>query len=104
MDQRKTTGLKPVGGLWGLAFALSNMTDTVRYLQSEADVNWLKKYQPEIWAKTDKFVLLSGYLTYKMTGRIADSTGCQVAYIPFDYKTKSGRGKFGLEVAGSPDG
>ena len=94
MDQRKTTGLKPVGGFWGLAFALAGMTDTVSYLQSDADVNWLQKFQPEIWEKTHKYVLLSGYLTYKMTGRIADSVGCQVAYIPFDYKTKKWAGKF----------
>jgi sugar (pentulose or hexulose) kinase len=29
---------------------------------------------------------LSGYLTYRLTGRFADSIGCQVGYMPFDYK------------------
>jgi len=93
LDQRRTTGLKPVGGLWGLLFSLSGMTETVAYLQAEAESNWIRKYQPEIWAKTHKFLLLSGYLNYKMTGQFVDSVGSQVAYIPFDYKNLSWCGK-----------
>ena len=31
-------------------------------------------------------MLLSGYLTYRLIGKFVDSVGCQVAYIPFDYK------------------
>ena len=62
------------------------MTDTVAYLQSEAEANWIRTYQPEVWAHTHKYLFLSGYLTHRMTGRFVDSVGCQVGYIPFDYK------------------
>jgi sugar (pentulose or hexulose) kinase len=86
LDQRRTSGLKPVGGLWGLAFALSGMSETVAYLQSEAELNWIRTQQPEIWAKTHKYLLLSGYLTFRLTGQYRDSIGSQVGYIPFDYK------------------
>ena len=85
-DQRRTSGLTPLGGLWGLAFRLTSMTDTIAYIQAEAEANWIRTHQPEIWQKTAKFVLLSGYLTYRLTGQLADLTGCQVAYLPFDYK------------------
>jgi len=87
LDQRRTEGLKPVGGWWGLAFKLSNMTETVAYLQAEAEANWIRTYQPEIWEQTYKYLFLSGYLTYRLTGRFVDSVGCQVGYIPFDYKS-----------------
>jgi len=86
LDNRRTLGLKPVGGWWGLAFRLSGMTETVAYLQAEAEANWIRTHQPEIWKNTHKYLLLSGYLTYKMTGCFVDSVGCQVGYIPFDYK------------------
>ncbi len=86
LDQRRTYGLKPVGGLWGLAFKLVGMTETVAYLQAEAEANWIRTQQPEIWDATYKYLLLSGYLTHKLTGRMVDSVGCQVAYVPFDYK------------------
>ncbi|RLC75684.1 MAG: carbohydrate kinase [Chloroflexi bacterium] len=86
LDQRRTEGLKPVGGLWGLAFRLSGMTETSAYLQAEAEANWLRTSQPEIWERTHKYLYLSGYLTYRLVGRLADSVGCQVGYMPFDYK------------------
>jgi sugar (pentulose or hexulose) kinase len=89
LDQRRTSGLKPIGGLWGLAFKLSGMSETVAYLQAEAESNWIKHYQPDVWSKTHKFLFLSGYLTYCLTGRFVDSVGCQVGYIPFDYKKKT---------------
>ena len=37
LDQRKTYGLPPVGGLWGLIFKVTRLTKTVAYLQQEAD-------------------------------------------------------------------
>jgi sugar (pentulose or hexulose) kinase len=86
LDQRRTPGLKPVAGLWGLAFRLVGASETVAYLQAEAEANWIHTHQPEIWNKTYKYVFLSGYLTYLLTGQYADSVGCQVGYIPFDYK------------------
>jgi sugar (pentulose or hexulose) kinase len=86
LDQRRTEGLKPLGGPWGLAFRVSGMSRTVAYLQAEAEANWIYTHQPEIWRQTDKYVYLSGYLTYRLTGRLVDSTGCQVGYMPFDYK------------------
>lgn len=86
LDQRRTYGLKPVGGWWGLAFRLAGVSGTVAYLQAEAEANWIRTYQPEVWERTYKYLLLSGYLTYRLTGRFVDSVGCQVGYIPFDYK------------------
>ena len=95
LDQRRTPKemMKPVSGLWGLLFALSGMTETVAYLQAEAESNWIRTYQPEIWQKTHKFVFLSGYLTYRLTDKFVDSVGCQVGYIPFDYKRQAWSGK-----------
>ncbi len=86
LDQRKTYGQPPVGGIWGLIFKLTRLTKTVAYLQEEAEANWIRTHQPEIWNQTHKYLLLSGYLTYKLTGKFVDSIGCQVGYIPFDYK------------------
>lgn len=89
LDQRRSEGLKPVGGLWGAAFAAVKMRETVAYIQAEAEANWIMHNQPEIWNKTYKYLYLSGYLTYRLTGRFVDSVGCQVGYMPFDYKAKT---------------
>ncbi len=86
LDQRRTEGLPPIGGLWGAAFWLTGMRDTVSYFQAEAESNWIRTHQPDIWEATDKYVFLSGYLTSRLVGRVVDSSGCQVGYVPFDYK------------------
>ena len=87
-DQRHTNDLKPVGGLWGLAFRLAGMSDTVAYLQSQAEANWIQRHEPDVWKRTHKYLLLSGYLSFRLTGRFVDSVGCQVGYLPFDYKAQ----------------
>jgi sugar (pentulose or hexulose) kinase len=86
LDQRRILGLKPVGGFWGLAFKAAGMSETVAYLQAEAEANWIRVNQPDIWSKTHKYLFLSGYLTFLLTGRFVDSVACQVGYMPFDYK------------------
>jgi sugar (pentulose or hexulose) kinase len=88
LDQRRVDGLKPVRGLWGAAFKLVGMAETVAYIQSEAEANWIRTHQPDIWAKTHKYLMLSGYLTYRLVGRFVDSSSAQVGYVPFDYKKR----------------
>lgn len=88
LDQRRTEGLPPVSGLWGAAFALAGASDTVAYLQAEAEWNWIRIHQPEIAKNTYRYLLLSGYLTFRLTGRFVDSIGNQVGYIPFDYRVQ----------------
>lgn len=85
-DQRRTSGQQPVAGRWGVAFRLTGLRETIAYIQAEAELNWIRTYQPEVWSSTHKLLLLSGYLTYRLTGRFVDSVACQVAYLPFDYK------------------
>lgn len=85
LDQRRTEGLPPVGGMWGLAFRAVRMRETVAHFQAEAEVNWLHRHQREIWDRTHKYLFMSGYLAHRLCGRFVDSVGCQVGYVPFDY-------------------
>ncbi|MDE2433023.1 MAG: FGGY-family carbohydrate kinase [Burkholderiales bacterium] len=86
LDQRNATRLPPIGAHWRTAFRAIGVRDTIQYFQKEADANWLAEFQPDIWAKTHKFLLLSGLLNHRLTGRFVDSVGSQVGYIPFDFK------------------
>ncbi len=88
LDQRRIEGLPPLGGLWGAAFKIAGASETVAYLQAEAEANWLRINQPDIWNATHKYLFLSGFLTHRLVGRFVDSVGCQVGYVPFDYKTQ----------------
>jgi len=86
LDQRRADQIPRLKWWWDAAFKLIGMRDTVRHFQKEAEANWIAQHQPELWARTDKYLLLSGYLNYRFTGRFVDSVASQVGYIPFDYK------------------
>lgn len=86
LDQRSTEGVKPIGGFWGALFKLARVDGTVRYVQKEAEANWIYANQPDIWEQTYKYVFLSGYFILKLTGEYRDSIGSQVGYFPFDNK------------------
>ena len=86
LDQRRTDALPPLSPWWKLAFKLARVQGTIDFFRGEAEINWIKSHQPEIWNRTDKFLLLSGYLNYRLCGRFVDSAGAQVGYLPFDYK------------------
>jgi sugar (pentulose or hexulose) kinase len=86
LDHRRAEDLGGLRGPWGLALSAMGQGKNVAYLMAEAEANWVRTRQPEVWANTHKYLLLSGFLNYKLTGRFVDSVGCQVGYIPFDYK------------------
>jgi sugar (pentulose or hexulose) kinase len=62
------------------------MLDAAVYTIKECDANWIRQNQPEIWNRTHKYLFLSGFFNYKLTGEFADSAGNIVGYVPFDYK------------------
>jgi sugar (pentulose or hexulose) kinase len=86
LDRRRTDGLPPIGGIWGAMFRVTGMRETIKAFQAEAEANWIARNEPEVWRRTRHFLLLSGYLTHRLTGSWADSIGAQVGYIPFDFR------------------
>jgi sugar (pentulose or hexulose) kinase len=86
LDQRRTDSVPPISKWWQLAFKLAGVEHTINYFRAEAEMNWIKANQPEIWRNTEHLLLLSGYLNYRLCGSFVDSIGSQVAYLPFDYK------------------
>lgn len=54
--------------------------------QRRAQCNWLAAHEPGVWAETRHYLLLSGYLTWRLTGRMVDAVPAQVGYLPFDFR------------------
>lgn len=96
LDQRHAAVEGPVPGLWGPLFKLLGLEDTITRFREKAQANWISQQQPDIWGRTRRFLLLSGYLNWRLTGAYRDSVGSQVGYIPFDYKKQrwAGSGDF----------
>ncbi len=86
LDQRLADNSEPMKGFWRPLFKVIGFTKTIEYFRSRCYSRWLIQNEPDIWAKTEKYLLLSGWHTLKLTGHYRDSVGCQVGYIPLNYK------------------
>jgi sugar (pentulose or hexulose) kinase len=88
LDQRRAEMEGFPSGPLRLAMRAIDILGTVEHAIRECEANWIRQNQPDIWEKTHKFLLLSGYLTYRLTGEYVDSTGHTVSYVPFDFKAQ----------------
>lgn len=89
MDQRRTTQQYALPFWWSLLFRAVGVHKTIKDLQASAESLWIKENQPEIWQNTHKWLVVSAFLNYKLTGVFKDSCASQVAYLPFDYKKQT---------------
>ncbi|MGQ0587691.1 MAG: FGGY-family carbohydrate kinase [Gammaproteobacteria bacterium] len=89
LDQRRCDQPPPLGPLWRSLFWLAGAGGLIRHFQQEAEANWLAQHQPALWHETRKYLFLSGYLSFRLTGNFVDSSGCQVGYVPFDYRRQA---------------
>jgi sugar (pentulose or hexulose) kinase len=86
LDQRRADDVPEIGGVTGLAFRALGVRRTVAAFQADCEANWLRANEPSLYGRIRRYLLLSGFLTHRLTGRFVDSVAAQVGYLPFDYK------------------
>ncbi|GHU43492.1 carbohydrate kinase [Spirochaetia bacterium] len=89
IDDRKTTGLPPFPVSTALLLKLAGISEGIALQRRNSHCNWIVQNEPEIWEKTDKFVLISTYINYKLCGNLIDSVSSIIAHVPFDSKIKN---------------
>ena len=88
LDQRQATIETPLGfGMKYLARIIGK-AKTINHFRKRSYSQWLAQNEPGNWHNTDKFLLLSGWHHFKLTGEFKDSSAAQIGYIPFNYRTK----------------
>lgn len=92
LDKRQAKGHPTITGIMKPALKLMKLEDFFDLQYKKSQCNWIREEQPEIWEKTHKFLMLSGYLTFKLTGEFVDAPASLVGHIPFDNKTRTWKG------------
>lgn len=69
-----------------IGFKIIGMDKAAFISAKKCKANWIKQNEPELWKKTHKFLLLSGWFNYLLTGQFVDSIANQIGHIPFNYK------------------
>jgi len=86
LDQRKAEPVYKPGGIMKLSLKILGKCDSINKAQRDGKCNWIQQNQPEIWARTHKYLQVSGFLNYRLTGNFKDSIASQIGYVPFNYK------------------
>ena len=89
LDKRQCDMKEPLPAFKSLLFSMAGMKDTADMLRSASSCNWIMENEREIWEKTHKFLMVSGYLTFMLTGRMVDSVANMIGHIPFNSKTRT---------------
>jgi sugar (pentulose or hexulose) kinase len=93
LDVRKASTKKVLEPAFIAFLKTAKLYDLANYAVGYSRSNWIRQNQPDIWEKTHKFLGVSGYLTYRLTGEFRDSAGGIVGTMPFDVKTFNWAGK-----------
>ncbi len=86
LDSRETNTIKPFKWWAKIALKAAGMEEALKKQYQITSANWIMENQPEIWAKTKKYVMVSTYLNYCLTGELKDCPANMIGHIPFDYK------------------
>lgn len=89
LDNRKAGGRPDFSQLSRLMLKAVGMEYTADMQFQKAQCNWMREKEEQIWNKTDKYLMISGYLIYRLVGRMADSAASMVGRMPFDHRTRT---------------
>lgn len=89
LDKRTSDAKKPFPFINSLLYSITGMKDTAQLQRKVSACNWIMQNEPDVWERTHKFIFVSGYLTYMLTGRLADSVANMIGHIPFSSKTRT---------------
>ncbi len=86
LDQRKARQVYIPRGLMKIVYKAIRMEEPIRKVQIDGKCNWLRQFQLDVWEKTHKYLQVSGFLNFRLTGQFRDSVASQIGHIPMNYK------------------
>ena len=86
LDQRLARAEEKLPGIHRFLFKLVGMKETIDMNRTRTMAHWVKENEPELWMKVEKYVNISTYINYKLTGELADSPGGLTGHYPLYYK------------------
>ncbi len=96
LDQRVANNTFKAKFPLNIATKALRIDGTLKKMERKGHGNWIKQNQPDIWDKTLKYLQVSGYLNYKLTGEFTDSTASQIGHVPYNYKKQRWAGAMDL--------
>jgi len=87
----------PIPSFQRMVFKLLGIWDIVDKQHNQSVCNYIMSREPEIWEKTNKYVVLSTYINYKLCGNLIDSSANTIGHFPINYKKGTWSGKLDIK-------
>lgn len=97
LDQRLADSSRLIPAVAGPLLKVANLRGFIENAVGNCESNWIRQNQPEIWDKTCKYLFLSGYFIFKLTGEFRESAGGNFGYLPIDNRTGGWAGRFDIK-------
>ena len=97
LDQRMAKASEKIPALYSFLFKVVGMDETIKLNRSRTVAHWIKENEPDVWSKTKKYVNISTYLTYKITGQLVDSCANLTGHYPINFKARKWDGDKALK-------
>lgn len=88
LDQRTSEAKERIPSLYKFLFRLIGMQDAIELNRRRTIAHWLKENEPETWSKLYKYVNISSYLTYLLTGNLCDSCSSMTGHYPINFRAR----------------
>lgn len=86
LDQRNAKLTENLPWYNTLLFKLIGMNNTVIYNRKRTPAWWLRENEQDNWNKIKYYVPLTAYLTYRLTGKLVDSSANCTGHYPINFK------------------
>ena len=109
LDQRRNENPPPLSLAARTVFSLPVISGPMYYVRANSKYLWIKCNEPDVYRKTAKFMLITGWFVKKLTGEFRESRGMVNVLWPIDlrkfdwYKQKIIYEAFGLEPGHLPE-
>lgn len=97
LDQRISSYRPKIPWWKTMLFSLVGMQPVVKSNQQKTAAHWVKANQRELWEKTAKYVNISTYFNYLLTGCLKDSPSNMTGHYPIDYKRGTWYSRFEIK-------
>lgn len=88
LDQRRSDAKRPLSFGRKTIFKVIGMGPTIELNRKRTMALWIQENEPEIWAKVDKYMNLSTFVTMQLLGDYVDSPASQAGHIPIWFKKR----------------
>lgn len=86
LDQRKNENPPPLSLAARAVFSLPVISGPIDYVRQNSKYLWIKCNEPEVYRKTARFMLITGWFVKKFTGEFRESRGMVNVLWPIDLK------------------